>query len=112
MLYQDPDHLCHSLSVVEKRQHPRKALQVPIAFDFNGARVEAVCTDLSIGGAFIETNHVAPFGTAVRVYLRLPALETEVTVDCTVRWTKPEGMGVQFGLMGARETHALVQTIK
>jgi hypothetical protein len=26
-----------------------------------------------------------------------------------VRWTRSDGMGVQFGLIGARETHAITE---
>ena len=29
-----------------------------------------------------------------------------------VRWTRPDGMGVQFGLLGARETHAITELTK
>ena len=39
--------------------------------------------------------------------MRLPGLKDEVAIDAVVRWAKPAGMGVQFGRMGARETHAL-----
>lgn len=74
----------------------------------SGAKVEAECVDISLGGAFLRTAEPAPFGSKVKVWLRLPGVEDEVEVESIVRWTKPEGMGVQFGVMGARETHALV----
>lgn len=74
----------------------------------SGAKIEAECVDISLGGAFLKTPTPAAFGSRVRVWLRLPGIEDEVEVESTVRWTKPEGMGVQFDLMGARETHALV----
>jgi type IV pilus assembly protein PilZ len=38
-------------------------------------------------------------------------LREEAVVDAVVRWSKPDGMGVQFGVMGARETHALTQML-
>ena len=96
----------------EKRKHPRKNIHPDVAFEVaGGERIEAICRDVSIGGAFLETNRPAPFGAKVTVFLRLPGLEKEVAVASTVRWTKPDGMGVQFGVMGARETHALVTMI-
>lgn len=96
----------------DHRQHPRKSVQCPVAFQLEGGpRMEATCRDLSLGGMFIETAESAPFGAALLVYLALPGMRQETTIRCTVRWTKPEGMGVQFGVMGARETHALTQLI-
>jgi type IV pilus assembly protein PilZ len=98
--------------VRDHRQHPRKSVQSLVAFQLEGGpRVEATCRDLSLGGMFIETTVSAPFGAPVTVYLTLPGLRQEVTIRSTIRWTKPEGMGVQFGVMGARETHALTQLI-
>jgi type IV pilus assembly protein PilZ len=45
----------------------------------------------------------------VRVFLRLPSLRGEANIEAVVRWSKPGGMGVQFGRMGARETHGLTE---
>jgi type IV pilus assembly protein PilZ len=96
----------------DKRQHPRKIIEADVAFQVGGGpRVEARCRDVSLGGMFIETEATAPYGTPVRVFLRLPGLKDEVTVDTIVRWSKPGGMGVQFGVMGARETHALIELL-
>jgi type IV pilus assembly protein PilZ len=96
----------------DKRQHPRKIIEADVAFQVAGnPRLEARYRDVSLGGMFIETEAVAPYGTPVRVFLRLPGLKDEVTVDTIVRWSKPGGMGVQFGVMGARETHALIELL-
>lgn len=66
-----------------------------------------------MGGMFIETADPAAFGAAVRLFVTWPGLRGETEIRATVRWTKRgEGMGVQFGVMGARETHALVAWIQ
>ena len=92
----------------EKRQHPRRQVEAEISFQVDsGDRTSASCRDVSIGGMFIETTTVAPYGANVRLFLRLPGLKDEAVVDAIVRWVKPTGMGVQFQRMGARETHAL-----
>lgn len=92
----------------DKRQHPRKVVETEIAFQVaGGPRIDARCHDVSLGGIFIETASPLPYGTKVRVFMRLPGLRDETTIDAIVRWSKPTGMGVQFGMMGARETHAL-----
>ncbi len=96
----------------EKRRHPRRIVRLAVAFQVgDGPRVDAYSRDLSIGGMFITTDKVTPFGAAVSLYMHLPGVKQEVTVKGTVRWTEPDGMGVQFGLMGARETHALTQLL-
>lgn len=97
----------------DKRQHPRQPIERDVAFQVgDGPRTAARCRDVSLGGAFIETASPLPYGAAVRVHLRLPGLRDEVIIDAIVRWSKPAGMGVQFGSMGARETHALTLLLR
>lgn len=95
----------------EHRQHPRKIIETNVAFQIGeGPRIDARCRDVSLGGMFIETAAPLPYGSTLRVYLRLPGLG-EASIEVIVRWAKPGGMGVQFGRMGARETHALTQLL-
>ena len=97
----------------ENRKHPRKEVHPPIAYQIDDAspRIDAVCHDVSLGGMFIETPTPAAFGSVITVYMTLTGLKHETAVKATVRWTKPTGMGVQFGVMGARETFALTQML-
>jgi type IV pilus assembly protein PilZ len=96
----------------DKRQHPRKVFSSEVTFQVaGGARHEGRCHDVSLGGVFIETDSPLPYGTRVRVFMHLPGLRDESAIDAIVRWSKPTGMGVQFGVMGARETHALTQLL-
>lgn len=92
----------------EHRQHPRKNLTSTVAFQTaDGPRIEAACHDVSLGGMYIDTAEPQVYGTTLRVFLRLPGMRQEAQIEAIVRWWKPTGMGVQFGAMGARETHAL-----
>jgi len=94
--------------VPEHRQHPRKSFTKFVAFQSGaGPRIEAACQDVSLGGMYIETSEPLPYGTKLRVFMQLPGLRNEAAIEAIVRWWKPTGMGVQFGVMGARETHAL-----
>jgi type IV pilus assembly protein PilZ len=104
--------------VPDNRQHPRKHLHPNAGWALPGrARAEARCRDISLGGCFLETATPPPFGTSIVVFLELPGLldddgrPTPAVVTSTVRWTTPQGMGVQFGPMGVRETHALVSAL-
>ena len=96
----------------ENRKHPRKEIRPAVAFQVgDGARLDAVCHDLSLGGAFVETSEPAGFGARITIFLQLPGLKGETVIPSVVRWTKPTGMGVQFGVMGAKETHALMKLL-
>jgi Tfp pilus assembly protein PilZ len=99
--------------VHEKRAHTR----VPIDADArcetdDGHVISGVAKDISIGGMFIETEETPSFGTRVTVVTRLPGLDAEVRLPGVVRWSKPDGIGIQFGLLGARETHAITLLLK
>ena len=96
--------------MTEHRKHPRAPIASPVSFQLgDGPRVDARCVDLSLGGMFIETEAPAPYGTALKIYVRFPGCDAEI--EAIVRWAKPSGMGVQFGRMGARETHALTELL-
>ncbi len=71
-----------------------------------GERFEGQVHDLSVGGAFIATESSPSVGTKLSATIDMPEGKPLV-VDATVRWTKPDGIGIQFGLMGVRETYAV-----
>jgi PilZ domain len=98
--------------VAENRRYPRTSVTSAVVFQVGeGLRIEAEFRDVSLGGMYIETTTPLPYGTAVRVYLRLPGMKQETRIDSIVRWAEPTGMGVQFGVMGARETYALTSLL-
>ncbi len=97
----------------ENRRHPRRALLADVGFQVDdGPRIDAECRDCSLGGMFIETRHPVGYGVPIKIFLRLPGLDHETVIPSTVRWRQRDGMGVQFGLMGVRETHALIQILR
>lgn len=89
----------------------RADLELAVRFDDAGAVHEGVARNMSLGGMFIATSAPAAFGGTVIVNLDL-GLGAPTRVRCFVRWTNDEGMGVQFDVMGARETHALTNLLK
>jgi hypothetical protein len=79
-----------------------------VSCELRGApAVPGMARDIGIGGIFIESNEALPFGTEVVVVGRLPGSHIDLRLPGVVRWAKPDGFGVQFGLLGARETHAI-----
>jgi type IV pilus assembly protein PilZ len=96
--------------VVELRRYKRAPIDVPVEFSAKGSpeRSTGRARDISVGGMFVETPKPPPFGTELVVHLRLPGQKAAFAMPAVVRWTRAgEGMGLQFGLIGARETHAI-----
>ncbi len=95
----------------ERRKHVRKSVTIPVAL-LLPERLEVTCRDLSLGGVFVEAERTLAYGSKLTVLLRLPGLNEESSVEGTVRWGQGNGMGIQFGPMGARETAALLSLLK
>lgn len=93
----------------ERRRHVRKRVDLQGILvkkgDETGPSVHVA--DLSVGGAFLETDATFPFGTEVTLEIDIPA--SKITVPATVRWAKPGGCGVQFGNLGVKQTYAITQ---
>jgi hypothetical protein len=101
--------------VVELRRHQRAPVDVPVEFVAKGSteRTAGHLKDVSVGGMFIVTPTPLPFGADLVVHVTLPGQKSPFALPGVVRWSKNgEGMGVQFGLIGARETHAITELTK
>jgi type IV pilus assembly protein PilZ len=97
--------------LIEKRRYARAPLDRPASFSVkgeSGAR-EGIAKDIAVGGMFVETPTPARFGTEVIIHVELPGQEGLVSLPGVVRWVRDGGMGVQFGLLGAVETHTITE---
>lgn len=74
-------------------------------------RLQGHSTDISLGGMFIETKTPQAFGTDVVVHVHVPGEPSAFALPAIVRWTEADGMGVQFGNLGARETHTITELV-
>lgn len=84
---------------------------MPASFALKGKteQTQALAKDISVGGMFVETATPAAFGADVVVHLTLPGSNDPVALPGVVRWVRDGGMGVQFGLLGAVETHLITE---
>jgi Tfp pilus assembly protein PilZ len=99
--------------VEDKRVHPRVALEIEVSCERRGlGAFMGKAKDISIGGMFIDSTEAVSFGTDITIVARLPGTKADVRLPGIVRWVKPGGFGVQFGLLGARETHAISEILK
>ncbi len=97
----------------DKRVHPRVNVDTEVSCERSGGPAfTGMAKDISIGGMFIESTEVLPFGTDIIIVGRFPGAKAELRLPGIVRWAKPMGFGVQFGSLGARETHAISQLLK
>lgn len=94
--------------MVEKRSHRRVTLGEDVSCRrSDGSTFTAKGRDISIGGMFVESQEAVTFGEELSIEVRLPRAKQALVLPAIVRWLGPGGFGVQFGLLGARETHAL-----
>jgi type IV pilus assembly protein PilZ len=60
----------------------------------------------------VSAQEIAPFGANLMVHVQLGASSAGPSaLPGIVRWVKDGAMGVQFGLLGARETYALSELL-
>jgi hypothetical protein len=98
--------------VVELRRYERATIDVPLEFAARGsaARLVGRARDVSLGGMFVESATPLPFGSDLVIHVVLPGQKQTFALPGVVRWLRgADGMGVQFGLIGARETHAITE---
>lgn len=57
------------------------------------------------------TPQIFPFGTELTIRVRAPQSKDELVLPGVVRWVRSDGMGIQFGLLGAKETHEITEIV-
>jgi hypothetical protein len=95
------------------RGHRRFSLKSAVEFTLWDPKtnVFGFVTDISVGGARVETAFPAPLGADVVIRAWPPGWDEEVLLAAVVRWTSGGGMGVEFLSVGPHEAlaiHALV----
>jgi PilZ domain-containing protein len=101
--------------MTDLRRFPRVPLGQPIEFSTKGedlpVRMEGTARDISLGGMFIETDFPSTVGQELVIHVVLPKGKREMDLPAVVRWSSKDGMGVHFGLLGARETHEITEFV-
>lgn len=100
----------HRIDREERRRLARTPLRLFVLLEWGGSRFPGRTVDFGVGGVFVQCETIPAYGTAVTVVvdgaadaLRFPA---------TVRWADATGVGLQFDLLGARETHFLTELLR
>jgi hypothetical protein len=97
--------------VDEKRRHPRVVINLPVSCEVaDGTGFQATARDVSVGGMFVEATVAPAFGTQLTIVGNFPG-RAGMRIPAVVRWVSPGGFGVQFGLLGAQDTHVLAAIV-
>lgn len=99
--------------MTEQRKHQRVPVHLVVTCipADGGEPLEASVKDISLGGMFIESEKQLPFASIVTLILK-GVVARELRVPGVVRWSEKHGFGIQFGLLGAYATHAIVDLVK
>ncbi len=96
----------------EKRAQSRSVIRIAVTCTTDGgATLSGVTRDVSTGGMYVESQDIPAFGTKIGLQLDYPGLHG-IILPGIVRWTKADGFGIQFQLLGARETHTLAEIVR
>lgn len=98
--------------MTDQRKHHRVPIRLVVnCIPKEGEAFDGSVKDISVGGMFVECERQLAFGTTVTLVLRGVSAR-ELHVPAVVRWSDRHGFGVQFGLLGAYATHAIVDLVK
>jgi uncharacterized protein (TIGR02266 family) len=89
----------------DARKFPRVDLQLEVYFAISGEQHKAITTNISRGGAYIQTETTLGVGDPLQLKLRLPGVQDSLDIRARVVWVNDEptkaghtgaGMGVKF----------------
>jgi PilZ domain-containing protein len=98
--------------VTEQRKHHRVPINLGVTcISADGEAFPGLAKDISVGGMFVESEKKLAFASTVTLVLEGVAARV-LRLPGVVRWSEQHGFGVQFGLLGAYATHAIVNLVK
>jgi len=81
---------------VNQRHHERYELLVALDFDIEQMTRHCSLRDISLGGAYIETDHAVHIGESLTLSLSSPLLKSSCSIDATVVRKDRNGIGLRF----------------
>jgi len=86
-----------------RREHDRYELLVALDFDIQDMTRHCSLRDISLSGAYIETDHEVAIGQTITLSLSSPALKTGCTIEAKVVRKDKTGIGIRFQQTGAHQ---------
>lgn len=92
----------------DRRRWPRVALIAEIEYAADCPPMLRQITDVSRGGAFVDTATPLKEGLPVRVRFALPGQEEPMAIEAAVAWAQPGvGMGLRFTTLAPGDQQAV-----
>jgi CheY-like chemotaxis protein len=95
-----------------KRAHERCDLLVALDFDIRNMTRHCSLRDISLGGAYIETDHQVEVGEKLTLSLSSPVLKTSCSIEATVVRKDNRGIGISFQLSDAHQSRVIQAMIE
>ncbi len=80
----------------DSRKHPRRPCKKPLFFAYQYRRVEGMVTNISRGGAFIETGCKISLGERINLFIHGNKNHKGVRLRSWIVRLGPQGVGVSF----------------
>lgn len=103
---------------IKKERDLRIPLQILIEYQADNKKINMFCSNLSVGGVFVETTTSAPLGTKLKLSFTLPTEDTVFTIDSKVMWIRKAddgdakaGMGLEFENVDEETKSLIVRAI-
>jgi hypothetical protein len=87
----------------DSRKHPRKSCKKPLLFIHGHKYIKGMVTDISRGGAFVETGNRISLGARINLVIRGIKSRKSVRLRGWIVRSGPEGVGVSFDRRSDRE---------
>lgn len=91
---------------------PEIEVPKPVSFGVGDDHATGSIVRLSIAGVEIESGEPPAEGFDIVLRAELVDGEGEVALRGRVQWSKPDRFAVRFGLLGVRETSAIVRAAR
>jgi hypothetical protein len=98
--------------VADNRRQTRHEVSIPTKLIVNGTSNDCTTLNLSLGGALIAADAKYAMGQRVQIAFHVPTMGDAIEVGGTVRWSNPDGIGIQFDGLRARDVWALNEYFK
>jgi hypothetical protein len=95
-----------------RRVHDRFKCEIDVVVIHEGKEYPALTDNASLGGLHLIADDRPPFGAIVQLRFRLPSMKAVSICDGTIRWSRPDGFGVQFGSLRPIDVWGLNQYFK
>lgn len=95
-----------------QRSHARRRCQIDVDYDTRDGSFRNTIKDISIGGAFIETQEAFVIGQEIDLYLTSPINRVSCMVTATVVRRDKNGIGIKFENLTRRQQGIILSIVE